>query len=99
MTVLPPKLSLDIFANNLYKYRKPERSSQKPSRISCQSVLIPRKISGTFYAEFREKYMEFEETNEEFEGKMTRNLKEKHREFFTRESIIRNKIFLFFLNK
>ena len=29
--------------------------------------------------------MEFEENNEEFEGKRTRNLKEKHREFFTRE--------------
>ena len=29
--------------------------------------------------------MEFEENNEEFEGKLTRNLKEKHREFFTRE--------------
>jgi hypothetical protein len=28
--------------------------------------------------------MEFEENNEEFEGKRTRNLKEKHREFFTR---------------
>ncbi len=28
--------------------------------------------------------MEFEEKNEEFEGIMTRNLKEKHREFFTR---------------
>ena len=28
--------------------------------------------------------MEFEENNEEFEGKLTRNLKEKHREFFTR---------------
>jgi hypothetical protein len=47
--------------------------------------LISRKISGTFYAKFREKYMEFEENNEEFEGKRTRNLKEKHREFFTRE--------------
>jgi hypothetical protein len=29
--------------------------------------------------------MEFEENNEKFEGKMTRNLKEKHREFFTRD--------------
>ena len=28
--------------------------------------------------------MYFEENNEEFEGKVTRNLKEKHREFFTR---------------
>jgi predicted ester cyclase len=28
--------------------------------------------------------MEFEENNEEFERKMTRNLKKKHREFFTR---------------
>ena len=32
--------------------------------------------------------MEFEENNEEFEGKLTRNLKEKHREFFTRETIL-----------
>ena len=29
--------------------------------------------------------MEFEENNEEFEGKLTRNLKEKNREFFTRD--------------
>jgi hypothetical protein len=28
--------------------------------------------------------MEFEENNKEFEGNMTRKLKEKHREFFTR---------------
>ena len=81
------KLILEITRNNLFKYRKPERSPQKPSRISCQSVLIPRKISGTFYAKFREKYMEFEENNEEFEGKMTRNFKEKHSEFFTRVRI------------
>jgi hypothetical protein len=71
------KLILEITRNNLFKYRKPERSPKKPSRILCQSVLIPRKISGTFYAKFCEKYMEFEENNEEFEGKMTRNLKEK----------------------
>jgi hypothetical protein len=30
--------------------------------------------------------MKLEENNEEFEGKLTRNLKEKHREFFTRAS-------------
>jgi hypothetical protein len=65
------------------------KDPQKPSRISCQSVLIPRKISGIFYAKFREKYMEFE-------GKMTRNLKEKHREFFTR---VITKIIKHFLNK
>ena len=35
--------------------------------------------------------MEFEENNEEFEGKRTRNLKEKHREFFTRDTLVRNK--------
>jgi hypothetical protein len=29
--------------------------------------------------------MEFEENNEEFERKRTRNLKEKHREFLTRD--------------
>jgi hypothetical protein len=28
--------------------------------------------------------MEFEENNEEIEGNTTRNLKEKHKEFFTR---------------
>jgi hypothetical protein len=71
------KLILEITRNNLFKYRKTERSPKKPSRISCQSFLIPRKISGTFYAKSREKNMEFE-------GKMTRNLKEKYREFFTR---------------
>jgi hypothetical protein len=59
-------------------------SLQKLLRISCQSVLISRKISGIFYAKSREKYMEFEKNNKEFEGKRTRNLKEKHREFFTR---------------
>ncbi len=78
------KLILDITRNNLFKYGKPKRSPQKPSSISCQSVLISRKSSGTFYAKFCEKYMEFEENYEEFQGKMTRNLKEKHREFFTR---------------
>jgi hypothetical protein len=78
------KFIIEIPRNNLFKYRKPERSPQKPLRISCQSVLIPRKISGIFYEKSREKYMEFEENNEEFEGKITRNLKEKHREFFTR---------------
>jgi hypothetical protein len=38
----------------------------------------PRKISGTFYAKSCEKNMEFEE-------KVTRKLKEKHSEFFTRD--------------
>jgi hypothetical protein len=52
----------------IYEYRK---SPQKPLRISCQSVLISCKISGPFYAKFREKYMKFEEKNEEFEGNMT----------------------------
>ncbi len=54
------KFILEITLNNLFKYRKLERSPQKPSRISCQSVLIPRKISGIFYAKLCEKYMEFE---------------------------------------
>jgi hypothetical protein len=76
------KLILEITRNNSYKYRKPERSPQKPLRISCQSILILRKIFGNFYAKSCEKYMEFEENNEEFEGIMTRNLKKKHREFF-----------------
>jgi hypothetical protein len=42
------KLIFDITQNNLFKYEKSESSLQKPLRISCQSVLIPRKISGTF---------------------------------------------------
>jgi hypothetical protein len=58
--------------------KKSERSPQKPFRISL--------IFDSFYAKSREKYMDFEETNEEFEGKITRNLKEKHMEFFTREN-------------
>jgi hypothetical protein len=53
---------------------------------------FPVKIPGSFYAKSREKYTEFEENNEEFEGKRTRNLKEKHREFFTRESKYIHKI-------
>jgi hypothetical protein len=74
------KLILEITRNNLFKYRKSERSTQKSLRISCQSVLIPSRISGTFYAKYRKIYMEFE-------GKVTRKLKEKHREFFTRDKI------------
>jgi hypothetical protein len=54
------KLILEITRNNLFKYRKSERSPQKPLRTSGQCVLIPRKISGTFYAKSREKYMGFE---------------------------------------
>jgi hypothetical protein len=44
------KLILDITRNNLFKNKKSERSPQKSLRILCQSVLIPRKICGTFYA-------------------------------------------------
>jgi hypothetical protein len=62
-----------------------ERSPQKQSRIAYQRVLISRKIFGPFYAKSREKFMEFEENNE-VQGNGTRNLKEKHREFFTRET-------------
>jgi hypothetical protein len=40
--------------------------------------------------------MEFEEKNEEFEGNMTRNLKEKHREFYTWDVIHRKLILKFF---
>jgi hypothetical protein len=78
------KLILDITRNSLFQSKKSERSSQKLLRISCQSVLIPRKISATFYAKSRENYMELEDNNEKFEGKGTRNLKGKHREFFSR---------------
>jgi hypothetical protein len=35
--------------------------------------------------------MELEDNNEKFEGKSTRNLKEKHREFFTRD--VQHRIF------
>jgi hypothetical protein len=62
------KFILEITRNNLFKYRKPERSPQKPSGISCQSVLILVKFP-VLFRKFREKYMEFEEYNEEFEGK------------------------------
>ena len=64
------KLILENTRNNLFKSIKTE-CPQKPFRISYQSVLIPRKISGPFYAKSREKYMKFEENNEEFEGKST----------------------------
>jgi hypothetical protein len=53
------KLILEITQKNLFKYRKSERSPQKSLGISCQSVLIPRKISGTFYAKSCEKHREF----------------------------------------
>ncbi len=46
------------------------KSLQKLLRNSCQNILISRKISGTFYAKSREKYMEFKENKEEFEGKI-----------------------------
>ena len=72
------KLILEITRNNLFKFKKVRKKPQKSLRISCQSVLISRRISGTFYAKSREKYMEFEENKEKFE--------EKHREFFTRGS-------------
>jgi hypothetical protein len=78
------KVILQITRNNLFKYKKSESSPKKSLRISCQSVLIPRKFSDTYYAKSREKYLDFEEIYEEFEGKVTRNLKEKHRDFFTR---------------
>jgi hypothetical protein len=68
------KLILEITRNNLFKYKKPESSPQKSLKISCQSVLIQGKISGTFYAKSREKQMKFD--SEKFEGNQ--------REFFTR---------------
>jgi hypothetical protein len=80
------KLILEIIQKNLFKTKKDEKSSQNPSRISCQSVLIPRKISGTFYVESRENFMEFED-NVEIEGNSTRNLKKKHKEFITRDIV------------
>ena len=63
------KLILEITRNNLFKSKKVRKKPQKSLRISCQSVLISRKISGTFYAKFRENYMEFEENKEKLEGK------------------------------
>jgi hypothetical protein len=79
----------------LFQSKKSERSSQKSLRISCQSVLIPRKISSTFDAKSHENYMELEDNNEKFEGKGTRNLKKKHREFFNRVKIYNKKIIRF----
>jgi hypothetical protein len=58
------KLTLEITRKNLFKFRAYKKSPQKPLRISCQSVLIPRKISGNFYAKSRVKYRVFEEKNE-----------------------------------
>ena len=63
------KLILEITRNNLFKSKKSEKKTQKSLRISCQSVLIFRKISRTFYAKSREKYMEFKENKEKFEEK------------------------------
>jgi hypothetical protein len=62
-------LTLEITLNNLFKYKKSESSPQNSFRISCQSVLIPRKISGTLLREISQKYMKFEVNNEKFEGK------------------------------
>jgi hypothetical protein len=42
------KLIHEISRNNFSKYKKSERSAQKPLKISWQSVLIPRKISVLF---------------------------------------------------
>jgi hypothetical protein len=39
--------------------------------------------------------MELEDNNEKFEGKSTRNLKKKHREFFNRVKIYNKKIIRF----
>ena len=58
------KLALAITRNNLFIYKKSERSPQKPLRILCQSVLIPRKISDDIYRLYREN-MNFEEIIEE----------------------------------
>ena len=52
------KLILEITRNNLFESKKSEKA-QNSLRISCQSVLISCKISGTFYVKSREKYMEF----------------------------------------
>ena len=58
------KLILEISKINLFKSKKSEKSHK---RISCQSILISRKISSTFYAKSREKDVEFEENKEKFE--------------------------------
>jgi hypothetical protein len=46
------KLVPEITQNNLFESEKPERSPQKPLRISCQSVLIPCKIPDAFYMKY-----------------------------------------------
>jgi hypothetical protein len=84
------KLILEITRYNLFKYKKSESSPRNSLRISCQSVLNPGKISGTFYSKSSEKYMKLEESNEEFEGKITRNVKKKHRNFLLGMYIIRS---------
>ena len=48
------KLFPEVTRNNLFKFRKFERSPQKPLRISLQSVLIARKIFGTFKRKIHE---------------------------------------------
>ena len=63
------KLIVEITRNNLFKSKKCEKKPQKSLKISGQSVLISRKISGIFYAKSREKYMEYEENKEKFEKK------------------------------
>ena len=71
------KLILEITRNDLFKYKKSERSPQKPLRISCQSVLISRKFPVLFKRTFAKNTRNLKKT--------TRNFwKEKHREFFTR---------------
>jgi hypothetical protein len=49
------KLILEFTQKNLFKCKKSDRSPQKSLRISSQSVIVPRKISGIFYANSSEK--------------------------------------------
>jgi len=71
------KLILEITRNNLFKSKKVRKKPQKSLRISCQSVLISRKISGTFCAKlakntwnFKKTKINLKENNEKLEGKI-----------------------------
>jgi hypothetical protein len=54
-------LILEITRNNLFKNIKVRKKPTKSLKKFCQSVLILRKISSTFYAKFREINMKIEE--------------------------------------
>ena len=68
------KLIYEITGSNLFKSKK---FRKKSLRISCQSVLISRKISGTFYAKntwnLKKTKRNLKGNNEKLEGKTQLN--------------------------